>query len=268
MTDNTTPAFSADDDGLRATVTHYGSLSGKSEGIPAEHQPYAEQVLKMDSLRDVAGNVADNSGVVPTQLKVDSLPHEMRSEVYRKLELLPNMPKEELAKHESKLVAEAITAKRGSIRSLTGVHPDSLPFHKEQANIAMQVRDLYRKHDDYQSQMDKVVDVKKAEDPVTGELVAEPVYWLSETKRANFANAIADIDRQIRLLMAPDGSFGLEGRKRMDKALAESAAILHKIATHRTEEREAQKLADEIVSKERIQRRAEVLASQKRNSSS
>jgi hypothetical protein len=262
MSDLTTPDDNTN--GMQAIVSNYGNLSGKSEGIPEEHQQYANEVLKMDPLRDVAGNINAGEGVRPLQLKAQSLPDDMRSEVFRQLERLPNMPKAERDKHESKLVQEAVIAKRASIRGLTGVHSNSLPFHKEQADIAMQVRELYKQRDGYQEALDKVVDVKKGQDPDTGELTAEPIYWLGSTKRAAFEDNIVDVDRKIRLLVAPDGSYGLEGRKRMQEALKDSAALLHQRAAAQANEKVAQQRADEIIRDEAIERRAEALARKKR----
>ncbi|WP_095010872.1 hypothetical protein [Tsuneonella mangrovi] len=259
MTEDTTPA-SGGDDRMRGVVTNYGNLSGNSESIPAEHLPYADQILKMDPINDVPGNVASFGGVRPIQLKASGLPDDMRSEVYRRLELKPNMPKEDRAKYESQLVEEVVREKRGAIRSQTGVHRDALPFHKEQADIAMQVRDLYRKRDGFQEALDRVVDVTKAEDPATGELVAEPVYWLSETKRQAYRNNIADIDRQVRLLVGPDGSFGIEGRKRMEKALAESAALLHRQQQQKANREAIKKRASEITREKYIEEQAQALA--------
>lgn len=257
MTD--TPTFSGEGQELRATVTNYGNLSGPSAGIPEDLQPYAQQVLKMDPLRDVPGNVRDTGGYRPISLKVDGLPPEMRSEVYRKLEAMPKMSEQDRAKYESKFVADAIEARKGSIRGLTGVGPDALPFHKEQANIAMQVRDLVRKRDQYQSGIDDIADLRKATDPATGEVIAEPVYRLSETRRANYQNVVTDIDRQIRLLVGDDG-YGIEGKKRMDAALRESAAILKARNAAQSEEAEAKKRAEDMLREQRIARRAEALA--------
>lgn len=265
MNDTTTPADGGSEE-LRAVVTNYGTLSGKSESIPAEHQPFAAQVLKMDPLKDAPGNVHDTGGFRPIALKASALPDDMRGAVQRKLDQLPDISADERAKHESRLVQEAVQAKRGHLRGLTGVGPNALPFHREQANIAMQVQDLYRKRDGFQEAIDKVVDVKKGQDPVTGELIAEPIMWLSATTRRNYENNIADIDRQIRLLVSPDGSFGIEGKKRMEKALRESAAILHQRSLEQANEQAAQKRADEMLREESIEKRAEVIAKMKRGS--
>ncbi|MDE1467934.1 hypothetical protein [Aurantiacibacter sp. D1-12] len=250
---------------MRAAVANYGSLSSNDESIPDEHRLYAEKILKMDPLEDVQANVSGPGGARPMKLKASGLPSDLSAEVYRRLERMPTMPHEEREKHESNIVAEVLKERRGALRSITGVRPDSLPFHTEQANIAMQVRGLYEKRNSLQRDIDRVKDVRKSEDPETGEVVAEPIYWLSDTKRANFADQVVDIERQVRLLVNEDGTYGIEGLKRVRKALAESAAQLHRLDLQRAEEAEAKKRSAEINRDARINRRAEAYARMSRD---
>jgi hypothetical protein len=255
MTDTSNPE--AEGEQMRAVVTHYGTQPGTSHEIPEDLQPYAKQVLAMDPLKDVPGNVKGSGDRSPFAAKVDGLPPEMRTAVYDKLSRLPKMTPQDRAKAEDRFVREAIQSKLGSIRSMTGVGPGALPFHKEQADIAMQVRDLYRQRDEYQTAIDRVRDVRKAEDPVTGEVVAEPIYSLSALKRSNYRNNIADIDRRIRLLVTEDGGFGTEGRKRMQKALLASSSLLRQRDAEQSEAAEAKKLAAENARKDRVAKLAE-----------
>ena len=265
MNDTTNPAPGGEP--MRAVVDNYGDLSGKPDTIPEDLQPFVKQVLQMDSIRDVPGSVKRIGGErPPLKLKVEALPPELQSEVYRQLDRMPKMPAEDRAKYEDKLVSEAIQQQKGRIRGLAGVGPDALPFHRAQAQIAMDVRTLQEKRATYQTAVDDIAQLRKANDPVTGELVAEPVYRLDPTKRANFQNAIADIDRQIRLLVDDEGKPGIEGKKRMDKALIESAEILRQRNAQQTEEAEAQKRAEEKLREERVEKRAEIIARMKRGS--
>ncbi|MCZ8136251.1 MAG: hypothetical protein O9266_08095 [Porphyrobacter sp.] len=261
MNDTTT---APDNEPMRAVVDNYGDLSAKPDTIPEDLQPYVKQVLQMDSIRDVPGSVKQIGGVrPPLKLKVEALPPELQGEVYRQLERMPKMPPEDRAKYEGKLVAEVIQQQKGRIRGLAGVGPDALPFHRAQAQIAMDVRTLQEKRATYQTAVDDIAELRKANDPVTGELVAEPVYRLDPTKRANFQNAIADIDRQIRLLVDDEGKPGIEGKKRMDKALIESAQLLRQRNEQQAEEAEARQLAEQRLRTARIEARADTLTRMK-----
>lgn len=128
----------------------------------------------------------------------------------------------------------------------------------------MDVHTLYQKRAVLQAQVDKVVDVRKVEDPVTGELSAEPVYWLSDHTRTKRQEAIDGLDRDIRLLVMDDGTPGVIGARRIAAAELESAKILLQRATQQRQEAEAQKLADQMVSDERVKQRAEQIAAHKR----
>jgi hypothetical protein len=259
MTDTTSPTSGSEP--LRAVVENYGSAPRKPDVITPDLEPYAKQVMAMDPIRDVPGNVRDNGAKrPPMSLKIDSLPPEMRSEVYRQLELRPNMPPAEREKLESKLVEDAVRGKLGSIRAMTGVRSDALPYHKEMAEVAGQVNHLQRLRSDLQAAVDDIADLEKGTDPATGELIAVPVYRMSEARRQAYTVQIADLTRQMSLLVKEDGSYGIEGAKRMRLALAESAAMLKRAQEERTDEAEAQKRAANQIREDRINKRAEALA--------
>lgn len=259
MSDTSTPANGGEP--MRAVVENYGSHTTKADDIPADLKPYADQVLKMDHIRDVPGNVQMKGGTrAPISLKASSLSPELQSEVYRKLEAMPKMDPQDRAKQEHKFVQEAMEGQLGSIRAKTGLGPDALPFHKQLAEIAGRVSDLQRVRQTYVDGVDDIARLNKATDPVTGELVAEPVYRLSETRRANYRHAIEDIDHKIRLLVNPDGSPGIEGRKLLRKAHIESALLLQERDRVRNEEAAAQRLAAQNMADARIAKRAEAIA--------
>lgn len=246
---------------MRAVVENYGVPSNKPDPITPELVPFAQQVLALDPITDVPGNVhLDQSARPAMNLKIDSLPPEMRSELYRKLELRPNMPAGERDKLESRLVEEAVRGKLGAVRAMSGVRADALPYHKAQAEIAGQVSDLTRKRDLLQAEMDNIASLEQGTDPATGELVAIPVYAMPEARRKAYADNIAALNRNIGLLVNPDGSFGVEGQVRMRAALAQSAAQLKRAQELRADEAEAKRRADLKVREAGIEARAEAIA--------
>ena len=220
----------------------------------------------MDPIRDVKGNIQFTEREGSFKEKATALPPEQQAKVYRALDSMPNLSPEQREAKEASLVRQAITEKLGSIRGKTGVSPSSLPVHKEQAQIAMDVAELYRKRNVLLKGVDKVVDVRKVEDPATGELSAEPIYWLSEHTRQKWQEAIDGLDRDIRLLVKEDGSPGLIGAKRLAAAEIDSAKVLRQRNTALANEQAAQKRADEILREESIEKRAEMLARMKRGS--
>ncbi|WP_252258919.1 hypothetical protein [Erythrobacter aurantius] len=258
MSDNQPADNGAED--LRVVITNYGHLSPPSE-VPEDLQPFLEQVRAMDPIRDARGNVQDNSGApARASLTASALPPDLASEVQAQLARQSHLSASDRAAEEDRLVREIATARLGSIRGLTGVHPSSLPIHKAQAQIAMDVQELYAKRAQYQQGVDKIIDLRKQEDPETGELVAAPVYWLSAHTRQMWQEQIQGIDRDIRLLVEKNGLPGLIARNRLRAAELESAQILQRRAAKLSEEKEAKALASQMRREERIKRRAEQLA--------
>lgn len=259
MTDNTSPASS--DEPLRATVAHYGTPTPKADPLSPDLVPYAQRVLKIDPIREVPGNVAISGSMpAPLSLKLDALAPSDQAEVRRKLDLLPPLSAQDRVKHESRLVAEVARGKLGAVRAMTGLGPDATQYHREACEIAGQVADLQRKRDVLQAAIDDIADLKRGTDEATGEVVAIPVYRLGEERRQAYANQVAEYDRNIRLLVNPDGSYGIEGQKRMREALAASATQLKRAQELRADEAKAQKRAADKAREDRINKRAEQLA--------
>ena len=259
MTDLNSPTSGSEP--LRAVVETYGSAPRKPDVITPELEPWAQKVLAIDPIRGVPGNVRDDTTKrPPMNLKIEALPPEMQSELYRQLELRPNMPPAERAKLESKLVEEAVRQKLPGIRAMAGVRSDATPYHKEAAEIAGQVQQLQRLRADLQTAVDDIAELRKGEDPQTGELVAIPVYRLGEARRQAYTGQIADLTRQMSLLVMEDGSYGIEGAKRMRRALAVSAAQMKRAHEQCEDEAEAQKRAASQIREARINERAEQLA--------
>lgn len=247
---------------MRAVVTNYGNLSTASPSIPQEHQKYAQQILAMDPLDDVPSSARSLGGVRPITLKLEALPPDMQSDVLTRLHALPADLRQGA---EPKLVEQVLREKRGSIRTRIGVGRDALPFHQEQVDIARQVSDLARKRDWLEGQIARVRELRMAKDPATGEAVVETVPALGSERLKAYGEQVLDIDRQMRLLIAEDGGYGIEGKKRIDAALAKSAAILHTRAAQMAEEAEAKRRAAEINREDRINKRAQTYARMRRD---
>lgn len=251
------PSTEGENGGMRAVVEYNGLAPERSADVPAEHQPYIDKVLAMHPFDDVPGNVSDGSNL-PNQpaLSIEALSPEMRDEVSRRLARHPLKDQDRL---KAKYVEEVVKAKLPSIRAMTGVRKDALPFHREQALIASQVADLEHKRDFLQSELDRVRSYGTKTDEQTGKAVPIENMAITGQKRKAFGEQVAELDRQIRLLVSPDGSYGIEGHKRVDKSLRESAAVLFQRDQAREEEAEAKRRAADAEREERINRRADAL---------
>lgn len=246
------------------TTAAAASVPQGAEGIPVDHQPYVQQIIKMDPYDDVPGPVTITGNPRPLgKMKASGLSEEMRAPILAKLHSVPDAQREEV---EDRLVKEAIRAKRAEIRVRTGLGEGALPYHREQVELARQVQDLVSKRTWFTDELAKVSGYETRTDPATGQPVPQEVLAIQDPRRrAGYAERITDIDRQLRLLMNPDGSPGIEAEKRLTKAMADSAALLHRRDRLRIEKAEAEKLAVEMNRKARIEKQARSIASMRKD---
>ncbi|QZD86681.1 hypothetical protein [Qipengyuania psychrotolerans] len=261
MTDLSNPASGGDDSRPDITMNP-GSMLAPAN-IPTEHQPYAQRILAMDAIDDVPGSAVVPEGVKLSPMKVHSLAPEMRAEVEAQLHALPPEQRE-AAEHE--LVAARVREELPSIRLKGGHGEGALPFHREMLNVTRRHEDLRRVRDQYAAYLAEVSGFETTVDPETGEAVPQEVLAIQNpVRRRAYAVHIADVERQMRLLIAPDGGFGLEGKKLVDKALAQSAALLHRRDQEAADLAEVRRRAAHINREKSIEERAQSLARVQRN---
>lgn len=251
---------------LTAEVTATGTAPrGNSYEITPELQPFADAVMATP-LDDVPTphSMPEGWGANLT-MRSTGLPPEMRREVEEKLNALGSLTPEDRAAKDVEFTAAAIRSKRMELRVLTGVGSDASPYHREQAAIAREVRDLATEFQRLQSELEEVARHETVTDPATGETKAVPVYRVAGTRAQAYARQQEDISRRMRLLVKDDGSLGIEGEKQLRQALHTSAVARQALHRQVTEEAEAKRRAEEINTERRINARAESLARLNRN---
>lgn len=261
MTYDTNSTHEADES-LRVVVTDIRQPQAPEPDPLADPElhPYINRILHMDPVTDVRGAVEGRGGDMPN-ITADALPPDLRSEVLRQLHALP--PEQRKAA-EADLVHAAVRSRVLQTRVMTGVHATSLPYHKEQLEIAAQVRQLDEQKAFYQEQLDRV-EYETRFDPETGKRVPVAVPVLSEARRKAYAQNIRDIEGQRNQLVRPDGTNGVEAQRRINAAVGESARILQHLDRQREERAEVKRRAEAINRERRINAQAEALASMTRN---
>jgi len=252
-------------DGLRAEITSIGTSQPDTSGhIAPEDQHIADGILALDPFRDVPGTVELPDGWTPPPLKLTALPPERQRAVADKLERIPPGHR---AAREAEFVADEVRAMLPRIRVQTGLGAGASEYHREQVLIAGQYADLLRKADAIATELEEIARYETKVDPVTGEAVPVPVYAVQGERAQAYEDQRQDYLRQARLLAADDGTPGIEGRKRLATALAQSVTAAKALQQQVEEATEANKLADTMVRDERIKARAESLARMRRSDS-
>lgn len=258
MTD-TTPANTGND--LSPNVGSTGTAPRNDYAITPDLRPYADAVLAMDPIDDVPPPYEFPEGHSWPAPRSTSLPEAQRREVQAKLAALP--PEQREAK-DAEFTAAAVRSMIPALRIKTGVGKGATPFHREMVGIAREVGDLNADFNRLQAELETVTGYNAGVDPVTGEPTATPIYAVTDIRAEAYVAQQKDILRQIRLLVNDEG-YGLEGRRRMDSALHESAVARKQLQEQMEDHAEAKVRAEHNERERRINERAESLARLNRN---
>ncbi|MCT2558418.1 hypothetical protein N0B51_05435 [Tsuneonella sp. YG55] len=243
---------------IRSTGT-----SAPSETIAPQDQHFADAILAMDPMSLPNSNIQITPGLKLPELRVTGLPPgPERTEIETALKALPP---EQRATRESAMVEAALRKMLPAIRSLTGAGEGATPYHQEQCLIAGEYRELARRLDAVEAELDEVGSYRAERDPQTGEAVAIPVPLYQGDSRSSRLALKLDLERRMRVLVSPDGTPGVEAKRRLGEAMRESVVLAKQRAEQLRDSAEANRLAGEMLRKERIEAQAKAIASVHRN---
>lgn len=252
---------------LTAEVTATGTAPRPTNLIDPEHQHHADAVLAMDPMEVPRPYTIPEGWAANLTLRATALPPEMQRAVTAKMAALGNLTPEQWSAKEAEFTADVIRSQRARLIVQGGVGPDATPYHRERASIAREVSDLVRQYDALQADLEHIVRYDTETDPITGEPKPVPVFAITGQRAKAYGEQQRDLERRIRLLVADDGTDGIEGRRRVQEALAESVAARVKLASQLANEAEAKRRAETINREKWINDRAESLARLNRNGS-
>lgn len=211
-------------------------------------QTYSDRILSMDPIEDVpstGGHLVNLKNSTPS---IEALAPEHQREIQDQLFGLSPAEREE---REPELVRAKFRQVLAISRGQTGVGETATQFHKEMSEIAGEFRQMHDQIAYFQKQLDRVHFENRFNDQ-TGKNEPVEVPSLSAERRRGYAANIADLKRRQRLLMNEDGSFGIEGAKRLQRAMDQSARTLKRVDEERAIAAEAKRRAAEMVREERI----------------
>lgn len=262
MTTNEPTAPQGGED-LRPAFSSTGnSAKADAYAIAPEDQHIADAIAKMDPINDVPRPHDVPEGWQMPALRITALPKEMRGELQDRLS---NVPEDQRAAAEDRLVSEAIRGMRAELIVKTGVGGNALPFHREMVAVAREFSDIDREANRLVEQLGEIVRYDMRRDPITGEQKPVAVLRLTGTRRAAAEEQLKDLERRARLLFNEDGTRGIEGQRRMRQAMHESVGLLKARNQQVEEDREARRLGEQMNREARINARAAQYASIQRN---
>lgn len=236
----------------------------ESFAIAPEDQHHADAIVAMDPLGDEMSphNIPEGWTVPP--LRLTMLPPAMQGEIRDKLNGVPDTVR---TAKEQELTAAAIQSMRGELRLKAGLGGTATPFHVETLQIAREVGELNVEFERIQNDLHEVVGHYTTRDPHTGEAKAAPVYRIDPGSQRYSAMVARqqDILREIRLLRKDDGTYGLNGQKRINEALHSAVMARKELARQAEEEAEVKAMAEQINRDKRIRDAAEKRARLNRN---
>lgn len=227
-----------------------GASKAENYAIAPEDIPLRDAVLAIDPINGVPTphQIPDGWGHGLT-FKLTALPPEMQAEVRAKL---ASVAPDQRAAAEAGLTAEAIRARRGAIRIQTGVGPSALPYHREMVAIAREYTDLLATFNRRQAELDEVASHQTTVDPTTGKAEAVPVYRVQGARRAAYEAEQAQTIYRLSMLQNADGTPGIEGQRRMQRAMHESVQLLKERQEAIADRAEVERRTKEQVREERI----------------
>ena len=231
-----------------------------SYDIPEEDRAIADEILAMDALAlPGPGTIKGEIKIGP--LKATALPPSLRSSVERQLaDMRPDMR----AEAEPRLVREAIEGERPRLRMQSGLGPDALPHHREQAEIAREFADAAAEFNRNTELLAAVDHYDVGIDPETGHPKPQEVLRVTGNRRKALIAQQEQLSYRMSLLSADDGEHGPEARRRLAKALRESVEIKKARDARFAEEADAKRMAADILREERVKARAEAIAKHQR----
>lgn len=227
--------------------------------IAPEDADLAREIEDFDPVADTAGNAtlsnADLSRL-PSTFKATSLPPHLRTDVEDKLRDVPAERREE---RESQLVAETLREIALQSRIASGLSADANAFQREMFEIAGESQRLEREAWDIHA---KLSDVSHWE-PVYNEAGTlsgnKAVEKVQGQPRKQLEARLKEIDRHLADLKGP------AGHRRLAKAKFEAVQQVKAQRRQIDELHRAKKLAEDMVSEERVRKLAEGLAKRHRN---
>ena len=246
---NDTPQTNAPEAPASLAVDTRGSdFQMKSYDIAPEDQQLANEIASFDPVYDTAGPTSFSGSVrLPETIKATGLPPHLRDPIMAQL---ANMPVDRRDAEEQRLVNAALYENSLGLRIAGGPGNGANTYQHAKFSLTFDIEEAERELIRIGTQLGEV----ERYDVIEGKPVA--VEKLRGQQRA-----IAEAQHKL-LLHKLDQLNGIEGQRRLQRALYEAVQERKSLAAQLDDDREARALGEKLRREKRIRERAEAYAKQ------
>lgn len=225
--------------------------------IDLADQPLADEIRNFDPVFDTSGPTSIKGAVaLPTGIKATGLPPHLRDPIIAKL---ANVPANDRDAEEARLVRAALYQNSLELRVAAGPGEGANAYQKAFFLLEFDRYEAQREIDRIGMLLGEVDEnASVVTDPVTGQQKVETRHKIQGQRRqaleAEFSRAL---HRHAQL-------YGLEGERRLQRALYEAVAERKAATAQLDEQREAKELGARLAREERIRRMGEAYAKRER----
>lgn len=239
------------DNALSAPDTSGSNVELPSYDIAPEDQALADEITSKDMVWDTKGPTQVVGAVkFPASIKATGLPPHLRDPIMAQL---ANVPVDRREAEEQRLVNDALYQNARDVRVVCGPGDGAGPYWREKFNVAFEISELERRILQLGNELAEV----ERWDNVDGTPV--PVFRVNGDRRAGLDAEHRRLLHNLNLL------DGIEGERRLAKALHEDVAQTKALREQLAIQREGEELAAKTVREERVKAIAEAHAKRRRN---
>jgi hypothetical protein len=229
-----------------------------SYDIAPEDQELANSIANFDHNNVPSPIEAEGDFRVPERFTARALPDGLRQEVERQLVGLPAGEARDSKEHE--LTMQALRKNSLGVRVRLGLGAGANKFQRETFAIQRDVEQLEAEATGILNSLAEVVSYEvTGTDPVTGEQKTKPTYRINGDRRRGMELRHAELTRHLAAL------DGIEGDRRLKRALFEAVADEKQARAQVSRMTQAREMAAEMLEREEVEKLAKGFAANRRN---
>lgn len=225
--------------------------------IAPEDQALADEIASFDPVYDTKGPTTFSGSVkLPETIKATGLPPHLRDPIVAQLATVPESRREA---EERRLVYAALYQNSLGLRIVAGPGAGANTYERAALALTFDMEETEREIDRLGRQLGEMAETATVSyDPATGQQRVQTAHRFQGERRAGLE---AEYRRALHKLAQLNG---IEGERRLAKALSEAVQERKALQQQLDDDREARERAEKLLREERVSERAALFAKHKR----